>query len=143
MKAWTCLGGVSLLVILAGCTTVAPNYSTSPESTQALQAARVQPAKVGEFTAEATASNTTITLRASGMAPAQGTYARYLADAVKTELELVKLYSPSSTTEISGVLIRNDMNTGVMVTGEGLIDARFVVRRDGAVRFDKTKLAKI
>lgn len=143
MKAWIRPTVAVLIAFLAGCAAVAPNYSTSPESTQRLQAARVQPAKIGEFTAEATAANKSITLRASTMEPAQGTYAKYLADAIKTELELVKLYSPASTTEISGVLIRNEMNTGFAVTGEGLIEAKLVVRRDGGVRFDKTKLAKI
>lgn len=143
MKIWRSLIGMALVASLAGCAAVAPNYSTSPESTQKLQAAQVQPAKVGEFTAEATAANKSISLRASSMEPAQGTYSKYLADAVKTELELVKLYSAASPTEISGVLIRNEMNTGVAVAGDGLIEAKFVVRRDGSVRFDKTKMAKI
>jgi len=44
---------------------------------------------------------------------------------------------------ISGVLMKNEMNTGVAMTGEGAIEARFVVKRDGAVRFDKLKKAAI
>ena len=133
----------ALVVAVAGCASVAPNYSTNPENSQALQAARVQPAKVGEFTAAQGVSNTSITLRASTMEPAQGTYSKYLADAIKNELELAKLYSPGATTEISGVLTKNDMNTGLAVTGEGVIEAKFVVRRDGTVRFEKTKNATI
>lgn len=142
MRTWASLTGLALVVAVAGCATVAPNYSASPDSTQGLQAARVQAAKIGEFTAAPTASNMSITLRASKMEPPQGTYAKYLADAVKTELELVKLYSATSETEISGVLIQNELNTGVAVTGEGVIEAEFIVRRDGVVRYDKTKLAK-
>jgi len=143
MKARTALIGVALVAILSGCAAMAPNYNTSPASAQKLQAAKVQPAKVGDFTADKNAANTSIALRASTMEPAQGTYAKYLADAIKNELELVKLYSAASTTEISGVLIRNEMNTGLAATGEGLMEAKFVVRRDGAVRFDKTKQAHI
>ena len=143
MKAWVVLLGMVLVATIAGCATRTPIYNPSPESTQRLQNANVQPVKVGDFTAEATASNTSIALRAATMEPAQGTYAKYLAEAVRNELELVKLYSPASTTEISGVLLRNEMNTGLAVTGEGLIEARFIVRRDGSVRFDKTKLAGI
>lgn len=67
MKAWIRPTVAVLIAFLAGCAAVAPNYSTSPESTQRLQAARVQPAKIGEFTAEATAANKSITLRASTM----------------------------------------------------------------------------
>jgi len=143
MKAWAVLIGMILVGAIAGCATVAPNYNTSPESAQRLQTAKVQPANVGDFSAEKGAPNTSIALRASTMEAAQGTYAKYLAAAIKSELELVKLYSPNSTTQISGVLIRNEMNTGLAVTGEGLIEARFIVRRDGNVRFDKVKLASI
>ena len=143
MNARTALIGMALVATISGCATTTPNYNTSPASAQQLQAARVQPAKVGDFTADKGAANTSITLRASTMEPAQGTYAKYLADAIKNELELVKLYSPASTTEISGVLIRNEMNTGLAATGEGLMEAKFVVRRNGTVRFDKTKQAQI
>ena len=135
--------GIVAAVLISGCAAVAPNYNPNPDSAQKLQAARVQPAKVGEFTADANAANNSIGLRASTMVAAQGTFAKYLADALKNELELVKLYSPASTTEISGVLVRNEMNTGVAMTGDGLIEARFVVKRDGTVRFDKTKRATI
>ena len=130
-------------VLLAACAASTPTYTTSPSSTQALQSARVQPAKVGEFTADPGAANKSLALRASTMEAPQGSYAAYLADAVKTELDLVKLYSSTSGTEISGVLIRNEMNTGLAVTGNGTIEAKFVVRRDGTVRYEKTKMAQI
>jgi hypothetical protein len=132
-----------VIVALAGCATKAPNYAASPETTQGLQLARAQSARVGEFTAAATANNTGISLRASRMEPPQGTFAKYLEDAVRAELELARLYAPASKTEISGVLIRNDLDTGVVATGQGVIEAKFVVRREGAVLFDKTKVARI
>jgi hypothetical protein len=141
MNVRALLAASAAVALLAGCATTAPNYSASPESAQRLVAARVQAARVGEFTADKGVSDTSITLRASVMQPPQGTYSKYLADALRNELELVKLHSPASTTQISGVLLKNDLNTGVAVTGEGLIEARFVVKRDGAVRFDKTKQA--
>jgi hypothetical protein len=141
MKLWVAVAMVS--IALAGCAAKAPNYSTSPAATQSLQAARVQPAKVGEFTAAPGAANKSISLRASTMEPPQGTYSQYLADAIKTELDLVKLYSAASNTEISGVLLRNELETGLAVKGNGLIEAKIVVQRDGSVRFDKTKVATI
>jgi len=143
MKALARLIGIAVVLTFAGCAAVAPNYNTSPASAQRLQEAKVQAVKVGEFTADKAAANASIGLRASTMVPKQGTFAQYLADAVKNELELVKLYSAASGTEITGVLIRNEMNTGLAVTGDGLIEAKFVVQRDGKVRFDKTLTAKI
>jgi len=143
MKRLGALLCIAAVAILSGCAAKAPNYNPNPESAQKLQAARVQPVAVGEFTADASVSNTSIGLRASTMVPEQGTYTKYLADAIKNELELVKLYSATSNTVISGVLMKNDMNTGVAMTGEGAIEARFVVKRDGVVRFDKLKKAAI
>jgi hypothetical protein len=143
MKTWGALFGIAAVAVLAGCAAKAPNYNPNPESAQRLQAARVQPATVGEFKADANVSDTSIGLRASTMVPEQGTFSQYLADAIKNELDLVKLYSPSSTTVISGVLMKNEMNTGVAMTGEGQIEARFVVKREGSVRFDKLKKAAI
>ena len=143
MKRLGALLCITAVAILSGCAAKAPNYNPNPESAQKLQAARVQSAAVGEFKADANVSDTSIGLRASTMVPEQGTYSQYLADAIKNELDLVKLYSPSSTTVISGVLMKNEMNTGVAMTGEGAIEARFVVKRDGAVRFDKLKKAAI
>ena len=143
MKRLGALLSIVAIAVLSGCAAKAPNYNPNPESAQKLQAARVQPAAVGEFKADANVSDTSIVLRASTMVPEQGTFSKYLADAIKNELDLVKLYLPSSTTVISGVLMKNEMNTGVAMTGEGAIEARFVVKRDGAVRFDKLKKAAI
>ena len=143
MKRLGALLCIAAVAILSGCAAKAPNYNPNPESAQKLQAARVQPAAVGEFKADANVSDTSIVLRASTMVPEQGTFSKYLADAIRNELDLVKLYSPSSTTVISGMLMKNDMNTGVAMTGEGAIEARFVVKRDGVVRFDKLKKAAI
>lgn len=130
---------------LTGCaiTATAPNYVPSPRSTARLQAERAQPAKVGDFSAGKDVANTSITLRASTMVPAQGTYAKYLAEAIRQELELVRLYSPSSNIEIGGVLLQNEVDTGVADKATGVIEAQFTVRRDGIVRFDRLKTARI
>jgi hypothetical protein len=134
--------GAATLMALTGCAAVAPNYTPSPQTSQPLQSARVQPAKVGEISADKAANNTSITLRASSMEPAQGTYAKYLADAIRQELELTKLYAPDGSTEITGTLLKNDLDTGLADKGIGVMEVRFIVRREGTVRFDKVKAAK-
>lgn len=134
---------VVLVFVLSSCASTAPNYTASPRTTQSLQALKIQPVRVGAFTAAPTASDTGITLRSVVMQAPQGSFSRYLADAVRNELELVRLHAPGASTEVSGVLIRNELNTGLAVTGEGLIEARFVVRRDGQIRFDKVMVARI
>jgi len=41
----------------------------------------------------------------------------------------------------TGLLTRNDLDSSGIVKGTGLIEAQFVVRRDGQVKFDKIKSA--
>lgn len=134
--------GVGVLAGLTGCAAVAPNYTPSPQTTQRLQAEKVQPVTVGDFSAAKDAGDSSITLRASSMQAAQGSYAKYLADAIKQELEIAKLYTPSANIQILGILLRNDMNTGLADKGEGVMEARFIVRRDAVDTFDKVKTAR-
>lgn len=133
---------ISSVVCLTGCTTTAPNYMPSPQTTDRLQLERVQAVRVGEFTAGKNVADTALQLRANSMVPAQGTYARYLADAIRQELELVKLYSTTSNIEIGGVLLKNEVDTGFADKATGVIEAQFTVRRDGVVRFDRLKTAR-
>ncbi len=102
----------------------------------------MRPVAVADFSAAKDAGDISITLRASSMQAAQGSYAKYLADAIKQELEIAKLYAPNANIEILGILLKNDMNTGVADKGEGVMEARFMVRRDGAVTFDRVKTAR-
>lgn len=142
MTTFLRLLGSVILAGLTGCVAVAPNYTPSPQTTQRLQTEKAQPARVGKFTAANDAVDTSITLRASTMQAAQGSYARYLAEAIKQELEIAKLYSANAHLEIVGVLIRNDMNTGMADKAGGVIEARFTVRRAGTTTFDKVKTAR-
>jgi len=142
MNSFLRLLGIAMLAGLTGCAAVAPNYTPSPQTTQRLQADKVRPVKVGEFKAANEASDKSISLRASSMQPAQGSYAKYLAEAIKQELDIAKLYSANAHIEIVGVLLGNDMNTGMADKGAGLIEARFMVLREGTGTFDKVKTAR-
>jgi hypothetical protein len=58
---------------------------------------------------------------------------------LRQELELAKLYNPQSGVEISGTLLKNNIDAGGISTNAGQIEARFVVTANGQVRFDKVK----
>lgn len=116
---------------------LAPTYTASLENTDRLIRAGLAPTRVGEFSAQAPARNDSISVRGKTMTPAQGTYAAYLAEAISQELQLARVLSPAADSEISGVLLKNDMDAA----GTGVIEARIVVRRGGSVRFDRTKAA--
>ncbi len=131
-----CLGVV-------GCAGPAPNYSPSIDNVEALKKSGNQAARVGKFEAPAAMPGaTSIGLRAFQMAsPVGRDYGDYLSAALRQELELAKLYSPQSAFEISGKLVQNNINAGSMSSNYGQIEARFVVKRDAVVLFDKIKLA--
>ncbi|WP_394788220.1 hypothetical protein [Rhodoferax sp.] len=81
-----------------------------------------------------------IQLRASSMrTPVGKNYGDYIAAALRTELEMAKLYAPQSETSISAVLIKNNIDAGGFSTSQGQIEARFTVKRGDQVRFEKTK----
>ncbi|HJW81444.1 MAG TPA: hypothetical protein VJ396_04295 [Acidiferrobacterales bacterium] len=136
---------VSLLGLLGtGCTTVlAPQYSASIENVQKLKDGGNYTAKVGTFTSTSGPGNeNTISLRAASLAsPYQDTFAGYLAEAIKTELVLAGKMAPGSDVDISGVLLKNNLDIGGMSLGLGDIQARFVVKRNGQVRYDQIKSA--
>jgi hypothetical protein len=81
-------------------------------------------------------------LRAASMvSPVGADYAAYLGDAIRQELELAGKLSPKSNIEVSGVLTRNEINAGGLSTNDGVLEALFTVKKDGAVRYNKAKRA--
>jgi hypothetical protein len=101
--------------------------------------------QVGKFAAAPNATGATIiSLRGSAMgSPIGEGYADYLAAALRQELELARLLDDKSPIEVSGVLLKNDIAAGGTVTNSGEIEARFIVRRDEAVRYDAVKRAEL
>lgn len=68
--------------------------------------------------------------------PYEGSFAKYLGETLKVELQSAGLLNAASGTVISGTLTRSDVDPA-MGTGTGALGARFVVTRDGAVKFDR------
>lgn len=132
---------VAVSAVLVGCAAQAPNYTPSIDNVEALKKIGGASVKTGAITAApGMPTADTVRLRAVGMTP-QGvkTYGEYIAAALRQELELAKLYNPQSGTEISGTLIRNNIDAGGISSNEGQLEIRFVVTANGQVRFDKVK----
>ena len=72
-----------------------------------------------------------------------GSYADYLATALRQELELARLLDAGSKTDVSGVLLKNDIAAGGLSINSGEIEAKFTVKRDGVVRYEAVKSATI
>jgi hypothetical protein len=138
--------GISLVlaamtILIVGCAGVAPNYSPSIDNVELLKAAKIPASKLGKITVKADMPGSrSIALRAASIASPVGIdFGDYLAYALRQELELAKLYDSNASAEISGTLLRNNIDAGGLATNSGQMQARFVVKRGGAVVFDKTK----
>lgn len=133
-------GAVIALGLMSGCAMKAPPYQPSIDNIQILQRAKVRPASLGEFTVQTEArGGAAIKVRANTMTSPVGTnFAAYLGNALKQELEMANLVDPRANLAISGTLLGSDIDTAVG-TASGYVEARFVVKQDGQVRFDKVK----
>lgn len=134
--------GIAVSAFLVGCAGPAPNYAPSIDNVEALKkiegATAVKTGVIGVTAGMPGA--TAMTLRANTMtSPVGANYGDYLAAALRQELELAKLYNAQSGVEITGTLLKNNIDAGGISTNAGQIEARFVVTANGQVRFDKVK----
>jgi hypothetical protein len=134
--------GIAVSAFLVGCAGPAPNYAPSIDNVETLKKIQGAPAvKTGTIAVTAGMPGAaSLQLRANTMtSPVGKNYGDYIAAALRQELELAKLYNPQSGVEISGTLLKNNIDAGGLSTNAGQIEARFVVTANGQVRFDKVK----
>ena len=131
----------ALLVLGSGCAFQASPYQPSISNVTLLKRETTQVVRVAPFTLapQAATAGAAIGLRGGSMnSPVGNHYADYLAAALQSDLALAQRFDAKSLVSISGVLQGTDVDAA-MGTGSGYIEARFVVTRDGQVRYDKVK----
>lgn len=140
---WVVVAG--MCSIFAGCAGPAPNYTASIDNVELLKKNAIAPIKAGQVgVMPGMPGASAISLRASSMtSPVGAHYGDYLASALRQELELAKLHNPQSPIEVSGQLLRNNIDAGGLSTNEGQIEARFIVKRADLVTYDKVKKAEL
>ncbi len=136
------LGIVATVLLATGCAMQAPRYQPSLDNVEAMKKSPTSVA-LGAFSVQPGTSGP-ISLRGSSMtSPVGADYAAYLADALRQELALAGKLDAKSKIEISGLLLKNDIAAGGLSTNSGEIEARIVVKNNGAQRFDKVKRAEL
>lgn len=142
MKRFT----VVLLILAAtvfstGCAMVAPQYTSSMDNVQAINDGGSFTAKVGEFKPGTTAEYANpISIRGSSLySPYGESYAAYVAEALKQELSFARKLSSDAKTEITGTVLKNDIDATGFSVGWASVEARFLVTRAGQVRYDRVK----
>lgn len=135
------VGAGVLLVLLFGCTTVMPPPMASGENSQALRAANLTPTNVGMFklaTGRPPSMDTELSggLRGGNISAPSGSYSQHLKEALKAELQSAGLLDLQSRYVIEGQLIDSKIDAAIG-TGTARLAARFQVKREGQVLFDK------
>jgi len=132
---------IAVSTFLAGCAGPAPNYAPSIDNVETLKKTGGKAIKAGVIgVAAGMQGGSAMSLRANTMvSPVGSNYGDYLAAALRQELELAKLHNPQSDIEVTGTLLRNNMDAGGVSTASGQMEARFVVKAKQDVRFDKVK----
>jgi hypothetical protein len=134
---------LAVTLFVAACAQQAPPYSFAPSNVQTLKDSGSGKLRLGAFTATGQAQAAkAIGLRGSSMSSPYGDYPAYLKEAFRQELGEAGRLAPDAVVELSGVVSRNDINTGVMVVADGFLEARIVVTRAGGTVFDKQVAAR-
>ncbi|CAE6738569.1 hypothetical protein [Paraburkholderia haematera] len=130
------------IVALAACSIAAPPYSASVDNIQTLKNASPLATRLGTFTNDkADGDHSSVSLRADRMiSPVGDSFAQYLSSALQQELTIARALSPDAKVELSGVLLKNNVDASIG-TATGTISARFIVKRGDEVRYDSVKTA--
>ncbi|TNC76415.1 hypothetical protein FHI69_15790 [Janthinobacterium lividum] len=128
-------------IVLSACSTVAPPYTPSMDNIQTLKNSAASQAKVGVFAAQKNA-DAPLSMRGSSLAsPYAKSYSVYVAEALKQELSMANKLAPDADIEISGTLLQNEFDASGFSTGTAMLEARFIVKKAGEVRYDQIKTA--
>ena len=131
---------LAMFALSSGCSMMAPRYTASIDNVQKIKDADTQPVRVGAFESIPGKGNSNpISIRGSSLAsPYDSSYAKYIAEALRQDLELAGKLAPDAKIEISGALQKNDISIPVS-SGTGDLEARFIVKRAGEIKYDQVK----
>jgi len=95
-----------------------------------IDAARLPPLAVGNFTAAPGMSDAALGVRLSAVRPEGGSFAAYLGETLKAQLRATGKLDPAAPISIGGTLTENDVGAPIG-QARGRLGAEFVVTRDG------------
>ena len=135
--------GVSLfLLATAGCATVP--MGTPPPTLEGIQAIRSAPYPtlgVGNFRLDPAADSAidrSVSARSITLKPPEGSFAQFLEDCFRKQLQAAGKYSTTLGTAIDGQLTANELSAAGTTTGQGRVGARIRVLRDGRILLEKS-----
>lgn len=101
----------------------------------------IGPVEVGKFTLDAAQSASVdkgVSIRSNMVrSPVDGSFAQYLRETLRVELQSAGLLDAKSDVVITGTLLDGTVEAPVGGIGKAALAARFVVTRAGTVRYDR------
>ena len=130
-----------LILLLSGCSVVAPPYKPLMDNLQQLKNAEISPLNVGKF--EDSKSVNKLTLRGSSYnSPFNKSFGQYIENALTQELKMAKIWSGVSNTIITGQLISNEIDASGFSIGDASISVKFIVSQNEKEVLNKVFTAK-
>lgn len=121
-----------------GCVTVNANLYRPSSKTQAtLAESKYKEISIGSVQSANAEVETVYARMATLKSPYKGTFAGYIKSALKIELQKAKIFAQNSDYEISCALQKNVVDANGISVGEGEIEAKFTVKENGGIVFDK------
>lgn len=138
------LAVIAALFLVSGCATVSvPPYSPQYETIDRLRKLDLEKMSIGEVgPQDPDAEVNSITLRGAILKSPSGTFAKYLENALRSDLIEMGLYDPDSTTQIDAVIFKNDITAGIS-TGTGVMHVELTLKSQGKRSFQKLYMANI
>jgi hypothetical protein len=129
---------IASMLLTSGCTFMAPSYTPDYSALDSLKRQKVSTIAVEPVEPkDPDAKVNNISLRGSTLKSPSGSYAKYLEDAIISDLTDAKLLDQNSLFRLSVWLLKNDIDVSSFSNGYGVIEARFNVNRDGVSVFNK------
>jgi len=132
------------MLSLGGCASVAPNYPPSMENVGTLKSSGAPAVSVGAFEAGGADKDkvNNLTIRAGQFnSPVKNSFVEYIREALRLELEFAGLLKDNAETTITGIVTKNEIDASGASVGTADVEMRLTVRKNQAVRYDKTKSA--
>lgn len=135
-KVMTVSAVVAATILMSGCANKVPTYSNSPQNMRAVKtvAASASAVNIGTFTATNEGESKVMCRLATPVGTPDGmTFAKYIADALSTELEMGNMIDPKSKITVTGNL---DSIYGSTVLGNAYWEFKMKVASSNGKSFD-------
>ncbi|MEJ1358666.1 MAG: hypothetical protein RPU64_10135 [Candidatus Sedimenticola sp. (ex Thyasira tokunagai)] len=131
------------VLFITGCSTVAPQYSSSIENIQQLKNSGSTQVAVENFEAGENKVNELSIRGGKFESPVDDSYAKYLQTAVEQELYDANRLNKEATIKVGGILLKNNIDASGFSVGTANMEAEFIVRDSSGILYRKIHSAKI